>query len=330
MAGEKQRLRWGFVGLWTAVGMGIVAVATHLANGWADSNYWSSVLVNLGTTVLLAGFLVWLERRFVVTAQRVAAETATVVATEAATTVAQEATRNLSARLDSLQDRLQGEREERARQQDSAVAALSSEASRAAVVTALSTAADVGASTNRVFVTAGSGPDAPVVAFELVVPDDEEDDLGLQLLVETGNGWHRTIEWPIDEDPVRVLAHLETEIMRAGQGDRLRSFQADRLFSLLHAGLRDAIAGRRGDADAWRSTSTLLDVIDEDWIVSEVAVEHRLHGAVIGSEAYPQMWFQGTIRPGTQPPRPEWVDEQTWGWVLRRGRLRLEKTTSPF
>lgn len=330
MAGEKQGLRWGFVGLWTAVGMGIVAIATYLADGWTDSNYWSSVLVNLGTTVLLAGFLVWLERRFVDTAQRVAAETAAVVATEAATTVAEKATRNLSARLDSLQDRLQDEREERARQQDSAVAALSSEASRAAVVSALSTAADVGASKNRVFVSAGIGRDAPVVAFELSVPDGEEDDPGLQLLVETGQGWHRAVEWPIDEDPVRVLAKLETEIMRAGQGDRLRSFQADRLFSLLHAGLRDAIGGRRGDEDAWRSTSTLLDVIDEDWVVSEAAVEHRLHGAVIGPDAYPQVWFQGTVRAGSQPRRPEWVDEQTWGRVLRRGRLRLENTSSPF
>jgi hypothetical protein len=329
---ENGGIRRGFILLWTLVGLVLLAAATWLADGWRDGQFWSSVLVNLGTTIFLAGFLVWLERRLVATTRTVAKEAATEAASAAATVAAEEATRVLSERLDAVQERFEQQLADQVAKEDSAVSALSSDISYGSVFTAMTTAKDLGAARSELFVSAGESLDSPVVGVRLAIFQQEESFgvysepqiTGLELSVDTsllGSAYLVETEWDADDDPIEVFSRLRSEMVRVGYGPEAKGLNVDRLFRNLKVGLEDALAGRRGDDGAWRGRETLLDVISDDWIVSELGIEHRTHGLVA---AAPPFRVQSTFwKPFVPPPVPDWTDEETWKIVTARARARL-------
>ncbi|MCK2035680.1 hypothetical protein KZC51_05980 [Microbacterium sp. SSW1-49] len=326
-------IRRGFIILWTLVGLLLLATATWLADGWSDSKFWSSVLVNLGTTIFLAGFLVWLERRLVATTRTVAKEAATEAASAAATVAAEEATKVLTARLDAIQDRFEEQLADQVAHEDSAVSALSGDISYGNVMNALMTARQLGVVDYELLVTAGEAIDAPVVSVGLKTYQqqdylggyDEPVIVGLKLSVDTqllGTAYVVEANWDEADDPIEVFARLRSEMVRVGYGPEARGLNLDRMFRLFKLGLEEGMAGRRGDDGSWRSRGKLLDVISDDWVVSELGVEHREHGIVVDA---PVLSARSSVQnPYVAPPVPEWAEGAAWKLAIGRGRERLE------
>lgn len=325
------RVRVGFVVLWTAIGLGLLLAATWLIGGWGDPTFWSSVLVNLGTTIFLAGFLVWLERRFVATARTVARDAATAAASEAATLAAEEATRELSERLDAIQKRFEDHWSEQVALEDATVASLRDEISYDRVMDALVLAHAMGAASFPLYVTAGDSIDHPVVGISLTYEDvspyesREPEVIGITLSVDTSNlemSYAVEAEWSSDDDPVAVLGRLRAQMISVGLGPESQRLEFDEFFANLRLGLEEAVAGRRGDASIWRTTGGLRDVVSRDWVISENGIEHREHGLVAKRHV-----FSGPrARPGNPfepPPTPDWADEETWTRIAARARRRL-------
>lgn len=326
------RVNVGYVVVWTTVGVALLVAATALVGGWADAQFWSSVLVNLGTTIFLAGFLVWLERRLVATARTVAREAASTAAAEAATAAAEEATRVLSERLDAIQDRYERRRAERESAEDAAIRSLATEISYDAVLEALTTAHALGAASSPLYATAGTPGVAPVVGVGLVWADNQFDESPpwevehLRLSVDTsllGRAHVVEADWTTSDDPVDVLARIRDEMVRAGYGPESQVLAFDEWFENVRVGLEDGLAGRRGNAGAWRSRGSLLDVISSQWVVSDQGIEHRDHGLVAERELFTRAVVPGSGKAFTQPPAPEWVDDDTWVLVANRARTRL-------
>jgi hypothetical protein len=331
---ESVRVRVGFVVLWTVIGLGLLVAATVLVGGWDDPQFWSSVLVNLGTTIFLAGFLVWLERRFVATARTVAKDAATTAASEAATVAAEEATRVLSERLDAIQDRFERHRAEQVERENSTVAGLAEEISFDQVLSAMTLAESMGAASSPLFATAGVGIDAPVVgialAWEEVPPYDPSppEVEGLVLSLDTtGYDTSYVVEtnWSEDDDPVTVLGRLRTEMISVGYGPDSQRLEFDHFFENLRVGLEDGVAGRRGDVGSWRTSGRLLDIISKDWVISDNGVEHREHGVVASRNVLAAQ--SGPGFPFTTPPPPDGVDQTVWSSVAKRARRRLWRSS---
>lgn len=331
-------MRIGFVVVWTLVGVGLLIAATALVGGWADEQFWSSVLVNLGTTIFLAGFLVWLERRFVATARTVAKEAATTAATEAANVAAEQATRVLSERLDAIQDRFERHREAQVREEDQKVEALTDEVSYDRVLEVLTTAQRLGAIGAPLYVTAGTTLAAPIVGIQVwwesgpsYYENDEPELLGLLLSVDThaysNSPFVVQVEWSPNDDPVAVFGELRSEMVRNGYGPQSQRIDVGALFANLRQGIADAVAGRRGDADSWQSASPLLDVVSSEWVVTSSGLEHRSHGIVapkgeIGTAVIPG------AKPFSPPPAPEWAESESWDEIIMRARRRIRGSDS--
>lgn len=331
-------MRIGFVVFWTVVGLGLLVAATALMNGWTDAQFWSSVLVNLGTTIFLAGFLVWLERRFVATARTVAREAATTAATEAANVAAEEATRVLSERLDAIQDRFERHREAQVRKEDEKVAALADEVSYARVLEALTTAQHLGAIGAPLYATAGTSLAAPIIGVQTwwesgpsYVQHNEPELLGLIVSVDTDaypkSQFLVQVEWSPDEDPVAVFGNLRSEMVRHGYGPQSQLLDVETLFKNIRMGIKDAVAGRRGDAGSWQSPAPLLDVISPEWVVTSSGLEHRMHGLVAGKEKIGTETIPGG-RSFSPPPTPEWADADSWDEIVLRARRRVRAASS--
>lgn len=328
-------MRFGFVLLWTVVGLAVIAIATALVGGWTDPSFWSSVLVNLGTTVFLAGFLVWLERRFVAATRTVARETATTAASEAATSAAAEVTQVLSERIDGIQARFERYQSEQADQEDAAVSAFGEAVSYESVVEALETAVELGAVSHSLFVSAGNSADAPIIRIDLVredghgYDDEELSVVGIEFTVDTysatGVGYSVSAEWHRDGDLVPVLAALRTQMIRVGYGRQSQLLRSDQLFENLRVGLSDAVSGRRAAPGAWRAIGQLIDIVTPDWVVSDSGLENRQHGVVIERRSFPDGFGDDDT---FQPAVPEWTDAATWSWVVARARRRLRGGTS--
>ncbi|AXL12656.1 hypothetical protein DXT68_11270 [Microbacterium foliorum] len=244
----------------------------------------------------------------------------------------EEATRVLNDRLDAIQERFERQLAEQAAQEDSAVSGIADEVSYESVMAAMETANKLGAVEQEVHVSGGDRLTDPVVSVALATEQQQIDYgsyseprvIGLALAVDTrllGTGYVVESLWTKDDDPITVFGRLRSEMVRVGYGPEFKGVNVQRLFQNLNRGLEDAVAGRRGDQGAWRSPGTLLDVLSDDWVVSNRGIEHREHGIVCPAIA---LRAKRTFdKEPDLPPAPEWVDEERWGHMVTRARARL-------
>lgn len=333
-------VRWGVVTGVTAIGL-IVTGAPYVLAGFVDDRFgdWqvllAGTLTSVGTILLLVAAVWLLERTF-------AARITSAVQETAKATVAQETSalaagqRDLALRLDELQVRL-NERVERAtREQDAIIRALSDRISYESVKAALEQADALGALWfHEVTIPAGDGaPNLPRFVFrwgarrtgpwldEILSEDNEVPRLTITHEPRQGSDTKVRLRWGADHSADEILGELRQGMIAAGFAEESKVVDAS-LFTNLHAALREAVAGRRGDPGAWLE-GALDEWITNDWAITAHGLEHRgPHG--MRSDQFPVHWdgrSNQAARTWKQPPAPDGIDGALWDFLIRRARRR--------
>lgn len=343
---KSTKLNWVWVLLCALLGGAAVFWACSLV--WGDSNalpgFWSGVLVNVGTTILLAGVLFWLERRFVKETGQVARAAASSAATQAASQVAvasDEVNKQLSARISDLEERLKAQRGEQTKSDEEAVDILSADASYGSVCRALKAAFDIEAiSQYGVTVPAGSEIASPRVNFRYQPAWRNEDGdgrgEGIEVSYVVENLSPNSIGTPFigvswaGEDPAGIFNELLERMVRGGFGSDTHRVQIEQAFRNLALALGQAVAARRCEPSAWQSSESLLEIVTKDWVITRSGVEVQGHGVVAkatkfrnGSGLRPE-----AVGTWTKPEKPDWAQQQEWDVAMERGRSVLGDLTS--
>jgi hypothetical protein len=325
----RQRIRWGPVSSCTLAGLACTCLPFLLEARSQWRSVETAILTNLGTALLLGALLFFLERTFVQSVRRVATTAARRAATDA-TADLRRTTEGLVARVDELQALTRARVESAAREQDEAVARLRESVSFANVTEAFAYTNQLKAlSTGTLVVPASADVRGPRLKFMwgIHLPGSHKPPgqrLEIDLVVERNPDPASPgtpivgREWPATMSPEDVTAEFDKAMRRSGFAPEANALDWGVAFERLGHGLATAIAARRGDRDAWIS-APLVEVITEDWAITEAGVEVRGHGRVLASQDFPQReatWR--TAPPSFDPPRPEWADATIWEVAVRR------------
>lgn len=336
---SPDRIRWGLIALVTTFGL-IVTSAPFFLIWWQGEAFgdWqgllASTLTNVGTAILLVAVFWFLERWF--TAQIKSDVRKTARATVVEETRGLAATqRDLSERLDDIQQRLE-DRVSRARQEeDEVLRRLDQAVSFDSTYAALQLAENLGAIWHHeLTIPAGNGdPALPRFTFRLSSSSTNpphrlrnNEELTPLVEVEWTAPEHATrplvVHWASGRAPDAVLAEMRQMLIATGFAAQAVHVDVS-LFSNLRVALGAAVAGRRKDADAWLN-GALTEWVNSDWAVTSYGLEHRgPHG--MRSEDFPIHWNGRSnvesIRWKTPAP-PEGVDKTLWDFLIASARRR--------
>lgn len=339
------KLNWVWIALCSVVGCGAIGVAWALVRKDEESlpGFWSGVLINVGTSILLAGVVFWLERRFVRQTGEVALSVATTAATAAAvqTAAARDRTdKQLFARLSDLEERLDKQRSAQTVAADQTLRKLNEDASYASVALALKNALQMGAITGEgLVVPAGDEVTSPRVKFIYRQAwrneDGDGDEEGLEVAYvpirssgETVNAFNVfgvTSYWNEGQDPASVFHALMEQMVSRGYGYETRRLKIEPAFRHLAKALPEAVSARRGDESAWQSSASLLEVIQEGWVITTDGVEVKGRGLIVATGVFQnEPSFQAQAALGWEKPeKPDWADSEEWDVAMSRGRAVL-------
>ncbi|WP_142057754.1 hypothetical protein [Pseudarthrobacter sp. B4EP4b] len=333
---------WLWIGLCVLVGVAAIFVAWRLVLPNPDLNampaFWSGVLINVGTSILLAGVLFVLERRFVKETRVVVAEAAEAAATQAVEH-ASNANNQLGARVSELEARLNEQLAEQQRIHDEALSSLTSDASYESVFPSLKMAYELGAVSQQ-GLTIPAGPDAgsPRIRFvyEPAFYDDEggghEEQLTVQYVAERkpnemGTPIVSTL-WHAGDHPTDVFRRLMADMVRSGRGNDTKRLKIGNAFTNLALALKEAMSARRGD-ESWQSGGSVIELLTDGWILTENGVETRGHGIVATPPQFTPPFSASERQAWRLPDKPKWADPEVWKVAMQRGQQELP-TYSPF
>lgn len=318
-------MRVGLVVGLVLTGAGIMVVGAVLPEDWS---YWSGVASNVGTTLLLASGLVFVERHFF---RRVATTQADAAATAVAEAVGAVEER-IESRLASLDDRLGEMRRERDSERDARIALLGQDVSFKSVADALRTASEAHAiravgTDDRFSVVVPSGPSStsPRIGFGYRWAggfDHEEWDERITLTFLPSSTLDQTIHVGWEEGAVfeEALTDLIDAMRAGGEGRAAKALDsAQKLITNLRDALVLAQASKRGDEGGWLKGRTLAELLWNGWTVTDAGLQRPGSGQlVIDGESFPSRIEQGQgFQPiSTAPQRPSGVSEEDWE-VLR-------------
>lgn len=299
---------------------------------WEWQGVLPSILVNVGTALLLAGLLFFLEKGFtrrVISANRASVE----AATQQIEQRLEARTQALSTRIDELQAQVAERMQERAQQGDEKVAALE-EVTYDNITAAMTEANDLGAiHWGRVNVRASTDLDGVVLIFKwgmelrsparrpvLEIEARVEADLkryGGRPVIATG--------WAPDEQPAEVFDRLNRELQRTGRWHGPDTVNWSLAMENFRRSLALTIASRRDGSAAgpWRLHGALYELVGDDWALTEAGIESRAANAVVLPEgAFPDEGFRNPHQPEEpwNPPAPEGVSADQWERLVRLGR----------
>jgi hypothetical protein len=324
MGGSRKKPRLWLVGLTAIVGLAAIIVAGN--PGWFGQKSWPltsvvpSVLVNLGTALIIAALLVFLEPAFTKRV-RLIVEGATNAAEER---VMQQVT-NLQQHVDTLTERTAEELRNRDAQTDRALVTLTESPSFEGVTRVLEQANDLNALADGIATVQG-GTDPP---------DDKEPDLDNPLSVRVRFLWGTRPGEPepsllvqaVCEQSEYLFASLKLDESRADSNDYLCSEipwnstdTAEHIGVQLITDLRSknlyrgaetldwgktlselartiavAVATRRGGESRW-PRSTLFELVGNDWAITKMGLEYKgkkEFGPVFYSDDFPTMFPSG-------------------------------------
>lgn len=334
---QPKRLNWKLIYLCTGIGVAAIVIAFALVmnDEPALPSFWAGVLVNLGTTILLAGVLFWLEQRFVRDTRKVVGE-AKQAAGEAKHAVEeikiQEQSRKqendrINTRLDGLELRLQTERDRQVEEEKTVLDALSEDASFETISEALNRANRIGAITEQ-GVTVPAGPDlnsprvnfAPKEGWSGPPGDDSPDFIEVSYIALGYPGRHAAISWLPDSSPVQMLGDFDEELVGQGLGPEARQVRAADIFGNLSTSLSQAVAARRAQDSAWLSSgASFYELIAQGWAVTSNGIEVQGHGVVTeASHFFRVVTPSGPVYLGAQPSKPEWATQDLWDFAIAR------------
>lgn len=343
---ERPRVRWWLAGLLTVGGLIIIALGYLLSIGLpfpdeVAANYWSSVAINIGTTLLLAAALVLLERELVVTARREVQRATAPIRAEAAAARAEsesvraqnaqlgERTALLESRLIELDAQLRARADAVATEQARAFTILGEVVDRDTVIQIMEAAARINAlgqhsrtgHSGSVTVPAGTGLEAPRITLEYALIDEEDwsmSDVPSLALWVVGIEDEPTI-WTEGESAVEVFSAIRELMIRRGEARRTGPLSAEAFFRNLSASVEQATLSRSGHANGWLQNTPLLEMVTDGWMITNGGVEVEGHGLVIPRDLYPH------DVPGAQRTSyrvgaaPSGLDGPTWDFAAERG-----------
>lgn len=328
---SEQKVNW--VILLIFIVLGLVALfggwlvayeVTPLRNEHAA--YWSGLLANVGTTLLLAAALVWFER---VLLRRVRTENVRAVK-EAADQAADAAAERIAPRIEELERAVQADTSARASERTRSAELVATTPDFESIEGALGQAAAINAVRGRTFssssetlasivVPGGGTPESPRITV-VRVPRAESRPARL-VLMHSGDD----VVWDEEAGAREVFAALKDAMIAAGHGAEAGELSATSFFANCSSLLRDAIAARQHDQDAWLSGSPAVELINTDWVVTEAGIEVRGHGIVAERELFGHYAMGTNRRVGDKVPSdpPHGLERSLWEVACRRASASL-------
>ena len=339
-----QRANWGWiVGCGFAgaalIGLALLMEATHSWQGVSESAF-----VEAGTALLFGAILFLIEPRFV----RRVGKAATEAASAAAEARVDERTRELSARLDQLDQLMSEELRGVHEVQDEAVRDLAVPTFES-VAGALATANKIGALKNgHVTVQASESIEELGLIFSwgMELGDGRFGREGkLSLSIEaivyadrlvSGGRPYIAVDWqsgtsPDNDEPAMAVGlELIEALRKTGRwnGDGTLKWQ----FALenLQDALKWAIASRRKAGDGPLLHGALAEFINEEWAITDAGLECPVHQFILPGDEFPERRpFPGRPSPEFRPTRPDWVYEGLWKLMIERARRLLPIQRGP-
>jgi hypothetical protein len=350
-------VRWWLAVLFVGLGALLLAAAGSVSYGltWMrdeEAAFWSGLLVNVGTTLLLGAALVWFERVIVTRVReqnrQAIGEAADVAATEAAERASERfrsLTSDLTARVEDIDRRLSATREIVRQEQEEALTGIGGEISRSAMIVALRAATAIRAidrpgqsEGSSLIVPAGEDFDAPLIRVVYAAPDDlpaqeasdgevgdEREEVWLSSIspgidiLGLNPGWSGT-RWEPERGPEAVFQQLARQMVRDGSAASSRRIHVGSFLNHLQAALRLAIEAREGDEGARLSGEPVREFITTDCFVTAKGVEFL--GATFRVDSW-RFEHESEDESGlfeTLPRRPENIDSALWAHAMDRGR----------
>lgn len=330
-ATDENKVRWPLVILAVVIGIAVLVGAWLVAYDrtlFKDEHaaFWSGLLVNIGTTVLLATVLVWFERTIV---RRVKRQTAVAVAravSKVASDAADQATAAVSSRMAALEEAF---RERSGRGATSRVAAaelVGEHPTFEATFAALSAARRIQAigepryarprpGGGEIVVPAGNTLAAPMIVFSVL----DNDDL---IFVGQSDGRARSagVIWDEGDDPLDILTQLHEKMLAEGHGEALKDFSVETLFSNLSRALQDATIAREHQDERWLSGKPVREMITPDCFLTDAGIELRNHGLVAERSKFGRIRNQSLMDFDVPEVPPEHVSLDVWQRAVERGR----------
>lgn len=321
------RIRWRWVVLPLAIGAALLGLAGWLESNWQWQGVSTSILVNAGVALALAGLLIILGQVVIVLVE--ASEQRMEERTSRVEERLETATRDLSARIDDLAEGTAQRVSDTVERQQAAVDHLNDEVRFDTVARALAAANETRSLANGVLTVEASEQQPPLrLQFMWGMHRGDErfnEPPGPALDVEVDLdhlGSPRpviSVTWRAQDHPIDVGARIVDALKREGCWEGDETLRWDLALQHLVEALNVAIHSRNRVQGHWHLHGGLYEVVDDDWALTEAGIEHRERGVVIPEDAFPDR-LEAMAAGGFDPPRPEFVSPEDWEHLVRRGR----------
>ena len=294
---------WG-LGL-VIVGVGVaVTVGGFLLLGRDDAEaYWESAIVNLGTTILLAAALVWLERALVRSVRRNTQQVAQQAATQAADAAAKQTADRLLPSIEELDRRIFERTRAAASERAASAVRVGEEATYEAMSAALAGAEDIHAIARSdmwsrggmVTVPASEDLAGPRIQVTFLPQTEASPERVVLEYVNGATVASRTF-WEPDVAPEDVFSTFQEQMIADGHGAAQRAMSAEQFFKNLSSILVEAVEARRGEDGLWLSGKPVLEKVSDLCVVTEAGIEMPMGVVVKRSQFGYKVGYPGTYR----------------------------------
>lgn len=308
----------------------------------------STTLTNVGTTLLLAAVLFFVQRSFTATVRTTVSEAAT-REVAAQTADIRETTSSLQMQISEIAQELERRRKARAQGRDSVTERARSTTSFDAVADLLEAAADLGCLW-RGYVVVPAGSDFRSPRVQVFWGEDsgrqflsgnifEDADPAIVLsyevpLSEQRGGSHMVARaaWRPGMSPADALDELITSMQRVGYAGAASDVRPD-LFDQLATALHEAMLARSEPSQAW-IRGRLYEWLIDGWAITDEGLENR-EGHGLAKEVFPDPGLDAlaagrrTPVKRFEPASPAGVDPDFWELAIERSRPNFGRRRAP-
>jgi hypothetical protein len=305
-------VRWLWIVLTALVGGGVIVWGAVFVGRADAQDYWAGVAANAGTSVVLAGFLFWLERRFAGSARQAVTEAAQVAASGATAAFQQEAAElraSVREALDDLEGELQARRSAEEEESRTLFTGLREEVSFERLAEAFRLADEAKVLSGWQLVVPAGDQDAPRISVAWMTDPVER----IGFFYEDGSSLAvPTAIWGPEERLADAFDRFRGEMVAHGYGPAFNQMTPSDVLRHVVRALDEGLSGRRGDEGAWRSASPLREVVTDGWVLTDAGLEVRRHGVVLEASSAPSPLVEW------RPDPPEGLDPELWKAAVLR------------
>lgn len=309
----------------------LLAIFTE-ALDWGWTSVWQSILVNVGTSMLLAAVLFLAEPRFTRRVIKAAGQGVS----EQVRAAVEENTGHLTRRLDDFESILMKRKKDEASIQEAVVDAVEDDVSHRTISQALDEANRVGAvGGGGIVVRAAPTLQGPFVEFRYVQYNDgqwpgrREGEVALEVYVqlEKRPGEIGTpvimCDWNADMSAEDVDAELRQRLQAAGYWEFSNALNFAFALKEFTRGLKLALASSRSDPAGGTLKGALYQLVNEEWAITEAGIECPMQNYIFPESDFPEK-YQNPLGPDNRPPflpaAPSFVDDDTWSYLIEKGK----------